>query len=52
METMLDYIKQTPDTLNNIINNSYDYTKLLVDFYKENDIEITMNNYRKLFNRL
>lgn len=39
METMLDYIKQTPDILNNIINNSYDYTKQLVDFYKENDYE-------------
>ena len=39
METMLDYIKQTPDVVNNIINNSKAYTKELVDFYKANNYE-------------
>lgn len=36
---MLDYIKQTPDIVNNIINNSYDFTKELVDFYINNNYE-------------
>ena len=32
-KTMLDYIRETPDVLNNIIDNSAAYTKELVDHY-------------------
>jgi len=37
METMLDYINETPFILKDIINNSEEYTKEMVDFYLEND---------------
>ena len=36
METMLDYIRQTPSVLLNIIDNHKEYTEKLIDFYKEN----------------
>ena len=32
-KTMLDYIRETPDTLNDIIDHSFAYTKELVDAY-------------------
>ena len=37
--TMLDYIKQTPETVNRIIENSYKFTKALVDNYIDNDYQ-------------
>lgn len=40
METnMLDYIKETPATLLNIINNSHEYTRKLVEAYLEHQNE-------------
>ena len=36
MVTMLDYIKETPSRVLDIIDNSYEYTKDLVNFYIEN----------------
>ena len=39
METMLDYIKETPSVLLNIINNNEDYTKQLISFYKDNNYD-------------
>lgn len=38
-KTMMDYIRETPETMNNIIDNSYEYTKPLVDFYLNNNCE-------------
>ena len=38
-KTMMDYIRKTPETMNNIIDNSYEYTKPLVDFYLNNNCE-------------
>lgn len=38
-KTMLDYIKETPDVLNDIIDHSYEYTKDLVDFYQNKGCE-------------
>ena len=39
MVTMLDYIKETPTRVLDIVNNSYEYTKDLVNFYIENGYE-------------
>ena len=39
MITMLDYIKQTPIRVLDIVNNSYEYTKEMVDFYINNDYD-------------
>lgn len=39
MNTMLDYIKETPDCYLDIIDNSYEYTKQLVDFYINNNYQ-------------
>ncbi|MDO4940744.1 MAG: SIS domain-containing protein [Erysipelotrichaceae bacterium] len=39
MVTMLDYIKETPQVVNNIIDNSYEYTKDLVNSYINNKYE-------------
>jgi len=36
MENMLEYIKETPEILSDIIDNSRKYTKPLIDFYIEN----------------
>ena len=38
-KTMLDYIKETPDVLNGIIDHSYEYTKDLVTFYHDKHCE-------------
>lgn len=38
-KNMFDYIKETPETLLNIIDNSEKYTKELVTFYKENNCD-------------
>jgi len=38
-KTMLDYIKETPDVLNGIIDHSYEYTKDLVAFYHDKHCE-------------
>ena len=38
-KTMLDYIRETPDTLNDIIDNSSVYTKELVDAYLKEGYE-------------
>ncbi len=37
--TMMDYIKETPETVNRIIENSYEFTKELVDNYIDNDYQ-------------
>lgn len=39
MVTMLDYIKETPDRVLDIIDHSYEYTKDLVDFYINNNYD-------------
>lgn len=39
MITMLDYIKETPERVLDIVHNSYEYTKDLVDFYLQNKCE-------------
>lgn len=39
METMLNYINETPRRYKDIIDNSYAYTKQLVDFYFDNNCE-------------
>lgn len=39
MVTMMDYIKETPTRVLDIVNNSYEYTKDLVNFYIENKCE-------------
>lgn len=39
MVTMLDYIKETPTRVLDIVQNSYEYTKDLVNFYLENKCE-------------
>lgn len=39
MVTMLDYIKETPTRVLDIVDNSYDYTKELVNFYLENECD-------------
>ncbi|MBQ1481946.1 MAG: SIS domain-containing protein [Erysipelotrichaceae bacterium] len=38
-KTMLDYIKETPECLDRIIDRSYEHTKDLVDFYLKNDCD-------------
>ncbi len=35
-KTMLDYIRETPDTLLNIIDRREEYTRELLDFYRQN----------------
>ena len=37
--TMLDYIRQTPAVVTDIIDHSFEYTKGLVDFYREHGCE-------------
>ncbi len=37
--TMMDYIKETPEVVLNIINNAKDYVGKLVDFFLENQYE-------------
>ncbi len=39
METMMDYIKETPAVLLNIIDHHEEYTKQLINFYKDNNNE-------------
>ena len=39
MVTMFDYINETPKVVNNIIENSYEYTKELVDLYITNNYD-------------
>ena len=39
MVTMLDYIKETPTRVLDIIDNSYEYTKDLVSFYINNKLD-------------
>ncbi|MBO4918637.1 MAG: SIS domain-containing protein [Erysipelotrichaceae bacterium] len=38
-KTMLDYIRETPETLLNIIDRREEYTKQLVEFYRQNQCE-------------
>lgn len=39
MISMMDYINETPTIVNNIIDNSYEYTKDLVNLYLDNKYE-------------